>query len=312
VGIVSAVVLALLVAGTLALPGLGRRSHTAELAHTAGLRAGDEVRVAGIGVGEVTAVELAGDRVLATFRVRDVEIGDATTATVRIATLLGRRALELRPGGARPQDGPIPLARTSVPFDLQKVLETGTPVLEELDSAAFAEAVSAMSENLRDNGPRLAQALDGLSRLSDVVVARRDQIAELIRTADAVTSLLDERSGAIFALMGQSDVLLRELLRRRELIRDTLRELAGFTGQLRDLLAENAAELGPLLDRTAELAELLRRNDEAIDQALELLAPAGRYLNNALGNGPYLEVYLPYSLVPDDFLCAAGAVDGCE
>lgn len=305
-----AVLLAVAV-GTL---GLGQARYTAEFAHAGGLRVGDEVRVAGMEVGEVTSTELAGDRVLVGFRAnRSVHLGATTAATIKLSTLLGGRYLELRPSGPDElPDGRIPLAHTSVPYDLQKVLQTGTPLLEELDSAKLRQALQSTSANLSGNGQRITAALDGLSRASDVVVKRRDQIGQLIASTDEVTRLLNDRNGQIFALMGQSDTLLRALTQRRELIRGALTDLASVTDELRGLLRDNSSEITPLLDNAAELSEVLKRHDGDVDRALELLAPAGRYLANSQGNGPYWDVYLPYSIIPDNLLCQVGAIKGCK
>ena len=55
----------------------------------AGVQAGNEVRVAGVRVGEVTEVKLNGDHVLMKLRVADTWIGDRTQATIQIKTVLG-------------------------------------------------------------------------------------------------------------------------------------------------------------------------------------------------------------------------------
>lgn len=315
-GLITSAVIAALVAGALAVGtlGFGQARYTAEFAHAADIRAGDEVRIAGIGVGEVTGARLAGDRVVVSFRVEnDVHLGSRTGATIKVSTLLGGRYLELRPDGADElADNRIPLVNTTVPFDLADVLETGTLELEALDGDALRTALAAVRDNLRGTGPQVGAALDGLSRLSAVIDTRKDQISDLITSADAVSAVLSERRGQLFTLLGQSDALLGELLRRRELIRGTLDDFAEFTGQLRALLEENRAQIEPLLDNVVGVTDILRRADESIDRALKLLAPAGRYLNNAAGNGPYLDLYLPYGLFPDNFLCRVGAVSGCR
>jgi phospholipid/cholesterol/gamma-HCH transport system substrate-binding protein len=169
-----------------------------------------------------------------------------------------------------------------------------------------------VSANLRGNGPKITAALDGLSRLSEVVTKRRDQLSHLVASTDQVTALLDRRGTQIVELMGQSDTLLRALLARRDLIRGLLRDAASFTDQLRGLLAENEAQFRPLLDNAVQLTDILRRYDDDVDRALELLAPASRYLNNSLGNGPYWDVYLPYSIIPDNIICRTGQVPGCR
>lgn len=315
-GVIAAAVITVLVLGTIGFGelGLGQHRYAAEFAQAGDLRVGDEVRVAGMPVGKVTSASLEGDHVLVRFRVdRDVALGADTEASIKLATLLGGRYLELRPAGVGElPDDRIPIAHTTVPYDLQKVLQTGTPLLEDLDGAKFRQALHTVAATLRGDGPKISAALDGLSRASDVVSTRRDQIAHLIDSTDAVTDLIDHRSDQLFALLGQSDTLLRELVRRRDLVRDVLGDLADFTGELRKTLAENDSQIGPLLDNAKDLTDVLREEDKAVDNALQLLAPAGRYLDNALGNGPYLEAYLPYSIVPDNLLCRAGAVKGCK
>jgi phospholipid/cholesterol/gamma-HCH transport system substrate-binding protein len=315
-GLVAAAVITVLVLGTIGFGelGLGQHRYAAEFVQAGDLRTGDEVRVAGMPVGKVTSAGLEGDHVLVRFRVdRDVVLGADTEASIKLATLLGGRYLELRPAGSGElADSRIPVAHTFVPYDLQKVLQTGTPLLEDLDGAKFRQALHTVAGTLRGDGPKIGAALEGLSRASAVVSTRRDQIGHLIGTTDAVTALIDQRSDKLFALLGQSDTLLRELVRRRDLVRGVLGDLADFTGELRRTLAENDSQVGPLLDNAKELTEVLRAQDDAVDRALQLLAPAGRYLDNALGNGPYAEVYLPYSILPDNVLCRAGAVKGCK
>ncbi len=315
IGLIASVVIAAAVLATLSFGalGLGQHRYAAEFAQSGDLRVGDEVRVAGMEVGEVTDVGLEGDHVLVRFRARrDVPLGADTAASIKLTTLLGGRYLELRPAGADElPDGRIPLAHTQVPYDLQKVLQTGTPLLEDLNGAAFRDALSKTAGTFRGDGPKIAAALDGLSRMSGVIEKRRDQSTHLIDGAGQVTALVDQRGDRLFSLLKRSDTLLAELTRRRDLIRSVLNDLAGVTGQLRRTLSENESQIGPLLDNAKELTQLLKEEDASVDRALQLLAPAGRYTTNALGNGPYLDLYLPYSIIPDNILCRAGAVDGC-
>jgi phospholipid/cholesterol/gamma-HCH transport system substrate-binding protein len=91
-----------------------------------------------------------------------------------------------------------------------------------------------------------------------------------------------------------------------------LNDLASLTGELRKTIDENQSQVGSLLDNARELTEVLRKQDDSVDRALELIAPAARYTNNAVGNGPYVDVYLPYSIVPDNILCLLGLVKGCK
>lgn len=309
--VIAAIVLAALGFGLL---GLGKDRYTAEFANAGGIRPGNEVRVAGMGVGEVTGAKLEGDHVLVSFRIEsDVELGADVLASIKLGTLLGGRYLELRPSATgSPKNNRIPLAHTSVPYDLSNVLEQATPLTEQLDEKLLHQAMDEVNKNLRGDGPKVAAALDGLGRLTDVVNSRREQIGKIIRSTDTLVTLADQRSDRLFALLGQTDTLLKALVSRRDLIRGLLSDLASLTDELRGLLKEDEPKFGPLLDNIVELSDLLKKSDSQIDHALELLAPASRYTANAFGNGPFWDVHLPYSIFPDDFLCAVGFNKGCK
>ena len=315
-GLLASAVIALVVVGTLlyGLLGLGKAAYVAEFQQTGEIANGNEVRVAGMRVGEVTGVGLEGDHVLVKFRVdHDVRLGPTTSASIKLATLLGTRYLELTPSGSGSlPGGRIPIAHTTVPYNLQDVLQKGTPLFDQIDANTLRKSLGATAATLRGQGPQIGAALDGMSRLSGVILKRKDQIAQLIGNLDTVTRQVDGRSDQIFDLMGQSNTLLASLLHRQETIKGLIGDAASVTERLHDLIKTNKPEIGPLLDNTNQLTSLLRSQDDAVDRALQLIAPAGRYLTNAAGTGPYIDVYLPYSLLPDNLLCLAHAISGCK
>lgn len=317
VGVIGAAVIAVLVVGSTMFGSLGVTDsrYEAELANTGGVRAGDEVRVAGIGVGQVTRLRLDGKRVIMSFRVNsDVDVGQSSRLSVKLSTLLGGRYVELHPrGDGEPPDGRIPLSRTAVPYDLQSAVEAGTPALEELDGAKLRRALKAATDTFREIDPDAAgQTLDGLGELSEIITERAGQIGDLLDSADAVAKTLNANRSRLFGLMGEGDRLLEQLLQRRALITSVLSDFQDLTRELRGLLDENRPQVKPLLKNLRGLTGVLARNDRAIDRTLKLFAPTARYLANATGNGPYLELGIPYAIFPDNLLCTAGAVRGCR
>ena len=121
VGLVLLGLLAFAVFDSANLPIIGGGTgYTAYFAEAAGLQAGNEVRVAGVIVGRVTGISLAGDKVAVNFKVKGAWVGNDTTAAIKIKTLLGDKFLALDPLGTQPQNPatPIPLARTTSPYDV--------------------------------------------------------------------------------------------------------------------------------------------------------------------------------------------------
>lgn len=80
------------------LPLIGAGStYTAQFSEAAGLKPSNEVRIAGVKVGKVTAVELDGDHVNVDFKVTDAWVGNETSASIQIKTILGQKYLALDP-----------------------------------------------------------------------------------------------------------------------------------------------------------------------------------------------------------------------
>ena len=296
-------VLALVVLAISVIP-FGKSSYTAVLAQTAGLRISEDVKVHGVPVGEVTGIKLDGDQVKVTFTVdKDVRLGKETSAAVKVATLLGTHFLDVRPAGGG-EISTIPLSRTSVPYNLQDVLEKGTGTLQKLDPLLLAQALTEASKTLDATGEGLGPALKGVARLSEAVVARSGQTAELFNAARGITDQLGESSVDIVELMKQSNLVLTEINSRRAAIHTLLTETTALAENLGGIIKDTKADLGPALRQLNQVLGILRQQDKVLRNLLDNVAPAVRYVANATGNGPWGDLFVNGSAIPpDDLRC---------
>ena len=292
---------------------LGDRTYVAEFARADGARVGNDVRIAGIKVGSVTGSRLDGDHIDVTFRIDgDIDLGSRTTAEMKVMTLLGAYYLELAPAGSGElPGGTIPLAQTRSPYTLESVISEGGRTLQQLDAGALREAMAAMTGALGADGDRLGQVLDGVTSLTGIAAKREEQLTALIKAAQEATRVVKLNRQELFSLIEGSDVLLRELLQRRELIRVLLTRATGLASTLRQVMDENLEPVGEALGGLQEVVGILRRSSASIDRTLESMAPTMRYLANTVGSGPYLNVSVT-SLLPDNALCDMGVVKGCS
>lgn len=307
IGIITICVVALVV-GSLFVPtglALGKTTYYAELSQAGGLGPGDEVRVAGVGVGEVKSLAVRDAKVHVTFRLaRSVRLGPGTEATVKVATLLGNHFLELRPAGEGTlPDHTIRLANTTVSFEVKDIIEAGGTALEELDAGKLRDALKVLADDFRDTPALTRETVVGLAKFSDVVVKRQDQIGRLIRSANTVTTNLNANREQLVALMQQASLILGEVTRRRAAIHELLVDAQALGAQLTGLVRENSKTVAPLLAHLNVVLDTLRDNDKALGEALSLLGPGARYFANATGNGPYVDVVAPNAIFPDSMLC---------
>ncbi|MFB9907529.1 MCE family protein [Allokutzneria oryzae] len=280
----------------------GGARHTAEFAESAGLAEDDEVRVAGLRVGKVVAVELAGDRVLVTFRAGDVRLGDRTSASIRIKNLLGQKYLAVEPRGEGALNTPIPRDRTYSPYDVTEAFSGLSKTVDKLDTKQLADGFRALSEAFKDTPEDVRKALAGLSTLATTISSRDAQLATLLGNTERITRTLSGRDGEIERLLKDGNLLLGEIGKRRQSIRALLIGVRAMSKELSGLVDDNSKQLGPALEQLEKLADVLQRNQDNLDKGLSLSGPFYRLIANATGNGRWIDSYV-CGLVP--------AVNGC-
>lgn len=304
---VGAVALVLLVLGLLVafnaddLPIIGGgATYTAEFAEAAGLRPGDEVRLAGVKVGDVRAVELARNKVVVDFRVRDVRLGDRSTVAIEIRTLLGDKYLAVVSAGARPQhaNDPIPRERTRTPFDIVPAVGKLSETVDEIDTATLAESFRVLADTFATSPQHLRSTLTGLSELSATLSTRDEQLRTLLANTAGFSKTVADRDAQLRTLFADASLLLGELEVRRDAVHTLLTGTTALAGELRGLVADNQAQLRPALDELDRVTTILARNQDNLSASLRSLAPYVRTFNNVVGNGRWFEGYICGLLPP--------------
>ena len=298
-GLVSIVVVALLVTAALGSAGAYRaftsESYSARFAEAGGLLVGDRVRLSGLNVGEVTGVRIEDGAVTVDFSVSGERLGEDTRASIKSATVLGKKFLQVYPAGVSelPDDQQIPLERTSSPYDVQEQLATLTTKVEDTDVEQLAASMDTLSDTLAGTPERLKVAVNGVSRISQTVASRDEALRSLLRSANGVTDLLAKRSGELTTLIGDGNRLLEELSARRDAIRALIVHTTQTFKQLDGLARDNTEQLKPALDELHGVLELLKRNDKNIAATIEGLRNYTGSLGEAVSGGPWFYGYIP-------------------
>ena len=275
----------------------GGQVYQAEFAEAAGLRPQDEVRVAGVKVGKVIALDLEGDRVLVKMRLKDISFGNASRADIRIKTVLGRKFVSLSPAGngeMRP-GSTIPMERTSSPYDVSDAFQGLATTVGKIDDQQLAKAFETLSATFKDTPNEVKASLTGLSRLSRTIASRDDQLKALLTRSRGVTQVLADRDKDLVAFLANSSLVLQELQSRKAAIDALLASTVELSQQLEALVRENRAELAPALAQLRGVVTVLRNNEANIDSALPRLATFTRIFSNNLGAGRWFDT-LTYNL----------------
>lgn len=297
VGIIGILVVALAVlvavnAGEIRTLLAGDR-HTAHFAAAGGIRPGDDVRIAGVTVGEVTDVVLDRDRVEVSFTVDRVDgLGDRTTAAIRIESALGRKYLELVPGGEGDLAEAIPLERTRTPYDVTTALSDLTTTVDELDTDRLARALDTVASTFEDTPPELRDTLRGVGRLARTIGSRDRELQQLLGASRSVTGVLAERSAQITGVITDGNLLLRELQARRQAVHALLVNASAAASELSGLVRDNRRRLAPTLRDLRVVIGVLKDNQRNLAVVVRKLSGYGRSLGESVGGGPFFFAYV--------------------
>jgi len=269
-------------------------TYRADFTEAAGLQAGDLVTIAGVEAGRVGAVRLDGDHVRVTFAVEDAWVGDQTSASIQIRTLLGAKHLALDPQGSGPLDPatPIPLSRTASPLDVVAAFDGLSGTIDRLDTKQLATSLETLAATFRDTPGDVRGALDGLSRLSTTVASRDDEIRELLAGTHRLSGVLAARTDDVTTLLADGNRLLAELQRRQDAIARLLTGTRSLAQQLTGLVADNQAQLRPTLETLGRVVDVLQRNQDDLAATIKNEAVFIRLFSGAVGSGRWFDSYI--------------------
>lgn len=273
----------------------GGDTYSADFTEAGGLKANDEVRIAGVRVGKVDSVALDGDHVKVTFRIQNAaDFGAATAAQIKVKTLLGAMFLSLEPAGSGQmrQGYEIPASRTQSPYDVVQAFSGLAATSQRINTHQLAKGLTTLADLTRHTPTEFRKALSGVSALSSNLAARDAKIGTLLSNLRNVSQILDARDQDIISLMSDSSVLFKALVQRRQAIHNLLTSTSVLSKQLTGLVRNSRTDLKPALEHLATVVDVLNKNSDNIDTSLRLMAPFYRVFANTLGNGPWFDTYI--------------------
>ncbi|MCT7657857.1 MCE family protein [Mycobacterium deserti] len=276
--------------------------YSAYFAEAGGLASGAAVQVSGYRVGEVSAVSLDGQQVLVVFEVDDgIRLGERTEAAIKARTLLGAKVLELTPRGTGRLTDPIPVDRTTSPYQLADAIGDLSTTIEGLDTDELSNALATLSDTFSTTPPALQAAVSNVGRLSELLNSRDAQVRNLLSTAAKATTVLAERTDRVAALIEQTNALLAALREQSAALDTISADLAAMARQLSGFVADNRATLRPALDKLNGVLAILDNRKGQLQKSLKLLNAYQMSLGEAVSSGPFFNSYVA-NLLPGQFL----------
>ena len=268
------------------------------LAPTAGsMGSGANVRIAGIGVGKVTAVERLGSAAELTLKIYGAAtpLPEDTRAAVRLRTLVGENYVELIPGKSAtdlPSGGTLPMAQAADYVEADQILS----VLRGKTRDRARELFRGLGAALDGQGNRLNALLAGsfgaLQAADDVsLVLSNDhqQVGALVDDLGDLMRAIGDRGRSLGRLASAGRATFEALATRDAALNETLQQVPPTLRQVRttsNLLNSVTGESAPVL---SDLARAIRDLDPAVSR-LKRAADEGNHILDRLGStAPDLE-----------------------
>ncbi|MEU0545317.1 MlaD family protein [Nocardia sp. NPDC005978] len=221
------------------------RAYAVHISDVSGLKKGSDVRMAGVQVGKVTAIQLDGQVAYVEFTVaQGQDVYANTEAAILFASLMGDRYLALQqkvaPGNTIPPGSVIPIERTHGSFDISELFDAVRPIFETLSSGSVDSFLENLMLVVSGDGRGLGPVMDSLNQIL-AVASTQEPVVTLL--ADNFSSLLNRFQGQSPKIDGMIDQVL-----------DLVDQLYGKLDSLKILIDKAIPGLDaamPLLDRLA-------------------------------------------------------------
>jgi phospholipid/cholesterol/gamma-HCH transport system substrate-binding protein len=230
-----------------------------------------DVRITGVSVGKVEAIELGEEPGTAEAI---VEIDDEyapipkdTRAILRAKTLLGETYVELTPGtpdGPKiPEGGTIPVAQVSEPVQLDEIFRTFDPQTQQGFRTWMQDGMVASAGRGGDLSYAFAQfepTFHSFNQFFRTLDTQTQAVNALFRNGQATFDALARRQGELQGLITSGNEVFQVMGARNQEIENTFRAFPTFLDESRltvDRLAEFSTDTDPLVQQlTPAFSEL--------------------------------------------------------
>jgi phospholipid/cholesterol/gamma-HCH transport system substrate-binding protein len=271
-----------------------------------GLLKGDDVRIAGVVVGSVDAIEIVDRRqARVTFSVdSDLVVPHSATASVLYKNLIGQRFLSLGQGpgngpghgsaggGGLPAGGTLPVTQTTPPLDLTTLFNGFKPLFTGLDPQQVNKLSEEIVSTLQGEGGTVEQLLASTASLTGTVADRDQVIGQVVDNLDSVLRTVNAHDANLNQLVTSLRQLVSGLAQDRAPIGDAIASIGDLTQTTGGFLQEARA---PLQADIRSLGDLAGQLDTARPTLETLLTTAPGKLNTisrSASYGSWFQFYL--------------------
>ncbi|RZS31226.1 phospholipid/cholesterol/gamma-HCH transport system substrate-binding protein [Herbihabitans rhizosphaerae] len=271
------------------------KDYSAEFADVLGLRAGSDIRVAGVRVGQVTGITLVDGHAKVDFEVIESQPVPADAqAVVRYHDLLGARYISLLPSATTDSLAPgatIPLARTRPALDLTDLLGGFKPVFDVLRPQEINQLAGELIAVFQGEGGTINSLLAHLVRLTDTVVSKDAVIGQVLGNLNSLLGTMVANTPEFKRLLDGLAALTSGVAADRQQIVDALRGAGNVAASLSTLVERARPAVQRDLNAVNAATGTLERNLDAVNEAIQRAPAFFNTIARTLDYGSWMNIY---------------------
>ncbi|MDQ3155204.1 MAG: MCE family protein [Actinomycetota bacterium] len=278
--------------------GGDHRDYSAVFTNVSGLRAGDDVRAAGVSIGRVQSVEVdARGRANVGFILAERQpIYRNTSMIVRYQNLLGQRYLALVPGTgdsvAQAAGTTIPESRTSPGFDLTALLNGFEPLFATLEPTEVNKLAGSIVAVMQGEGGTIESLLEQTASMSTNLASNDEVFGRVIDNLTPVLENLADHGKEFDTTVDELRALTSALAEQRTTIGDSIDGLSDLSAATEDLVTEARPDLARDLKTLTRLSKTVVENREQVAGVLDKLPLATGAFSRPMSHGTWLNIYM--------------------
>jgi phospholipid/cholesterol/gamma-HCH transport system substrate-binding protein len=295
-----------ILAATIANTGFGRGSgYTAIFTDASGLQDGDDVRMRGVKIGQVTGLHVQdGQYAAVDFQVDSSRTLPASvTAVIKYRNLIGQRYVSLdtgtpgpaeptQPTGTLPVGGTIPLGRTHPALNLTELFNGFQPLFQALSPDDVNKLSFEIIQVFQGEGPTVESLLTSTASLTSTLADRDEVIGRVIDNLNTVIGTVSDRAPQLSDLIDTLQQLVSGLNAQRQPIGSAVDALGDLTDTTAGLLEDARPPLRDDIGQLRQLAGTLNDNSDTIDHAITTWGPKLDRLARTVSYGSWFNFYM--------------------
>ena len=285
-----------------------RTGYSAEMADATGLSPSDDVKIAGVTVGQVTGVAVQRAHALVSFSVNsNVHLPADTQVGTQWHNVLGQMYLYLYPGHSTRTLAPgstLSLSQYLPGADVGALLNSLGPLLGALKPSEANQVVTAFANALQGDEGQIDQLIQNAAAVSQTVGSVDTQVGQVVDSMNQVFGALAQRSGDLGTVVDNLDTIAQSLSSRNDLLDQTVGNLAQVAQEVSTLEGNTSGSLTSAIRDLEAVSADIQSHAGSLNEGLSTLGSGLAPYTDISAYGQWFQVQLVYSCLADETVCA--------